>query len=63
MIILKVDKKNFDEIEAKRSIRITDGKRELIFSPNNLTVIHSKGNNSTYIDSVGTLTINQGWKL
>lgn len=57
MVTLKVDKETFDKIQEKRSVTITDGKREMVFSPNKLTVINSNCDNFTHIENVKNMTI------
>lgn len=57
MIMLKVDKEKFDEIQEKRSVTITDGKRKMDFTPDKLTVINSNCENFTHIEHVKNMTI------
>lgn len=57
MVTLKVDKETFDEIQEKRSVTITDGKRKMDFTPDKLMVINSNCENFTHIENVKNMTI------
>lgn len=57
MTTIKINKTVFDEIQEKRSVTITDGKRKMEFTPDKLTVINSNCDNFTHIENVKNMTI------
>lgn len=60
MITLKIDKETFNAIKENNSVKLTDGKRDIIFRPDMVQVFNFNENskNGIQISNANEVTIN-----